>query len=197
MIETKLYGVSTGDGNNGVSHMFPDYYVRTDDPWLLARAAAYGCWKPQCWPQLSDALQVDGESEFIISAWLYAGDEPGAETPVSYRECEDCQGSGERDQGLWCFACDGTGRIEEEDEDAFCDMPAPFILEVFPVASQPCECCGGEGVNPEDDSPCAGEKCTNCNGSGQVPDTRYGRPVYDSLEAALSADVIELARKDG
>jgi hypothetical protein len=32
----KWYSVSSGDGNNGVSRMYPDYYVRTADPFHLA-----------------------------------------------------------------------------------------------------------------------------------------------------------------
>ena len=33
------YGVSSGNGNNGVSHLYPDYYVRTADPFRLAELA--------------------------------------------------------------------------------------------------------------------------------------------------------------
>lgn len=82
--ETRLYGVSTGDGNNGVSHVFADYYVRTDDPYLLAAAASYSCWKQEVWGVLDRELQVDGEAEYTISAWLY--DEPG------FVPDEDCEG---------------------------------------------------------------------------------------------------------
>ena len=34
------YGVSSGNGNNGVSHLYPDYYVRTADPFRLAELAS-------------------------------------------------------------------------------------------------------------------------------------------------------------
>ena len=126
MTETKLYGVSTGDGNNGVSHMFPDYYVRTDDPWLLARAAAYGCWKQGDWGWLSSSMEVDGEAEYTISAFTL--DEPDTEHddeadysdtpapfilevfPVKEEECEDC-GLGRRQLAEVCPTCDGTGKV--------------------------------------------------------------------------------------
>lgn len=70
-METKLYGVSSGDGDSGVSHMFADYYVRTDEPWRLAKLAAATMFKPefQCWAK--ENVQVDGDAECVISAFFY------------------------------------------------------------------------------------------------------------------------------
>lgn len=75
--EIRLYGVSTGAGNTGVSRGFPDFYVRTAEPYLLAAAAAYGCWKPKAWDFLDSELQLGGEAEYTISAWLDGGYESG------------------------------------------------------------------------------------------------------------------------
>ena len=61
----RWYGVSTGDGNNGVSHMFPDYYVFTNDPWELAERAATSSLKPDT------EFEVDGDDDYTISAVVY------------------------------------------------------------------------------------------------------------------------------
>ena len=66
---TRLYGVSSGNGNDGVSQMFPDYYVRTDSPWQLAELAALSTFKPgagQAWCKRH--VEIDGESEYTIQA---------------------------------------------------------------------------------------------------------------------------------
>ncbi len=71
MTDTRLYGVSSGDGNNGVSRMFADYYVRTNDPWRLAQLAALTEFKPDWQERAKEALEVDGEDEYTISAVIY------------------------------------------------------------------------------------------------------------------------------
>jgi hypothetical protein len=76
--ETKLYAVSSGNGNDGVSHSFPDYYVRTDDPWRLARLALVGSFKSRYWDFVVDEMDVGGEEDYTISACLYEG--PDGET---------------------------------------------------------------------------------------------------------------------
>lgn len=178
--EVCLYGVSTGDGNNGVSHMFANYYVRTADPWLLARAAAYAEWQPAAWDYLDSELRVDGEAEYTISAMLYEAPDfepPTVDCPDCYDgqvpvDCHVCEGSGLAENDTEncphcagtgmdtedCPNCDGTGQVPEEYYE---NGPAAFILEVFPE-NEP----------------------------------REGRPVYDSIEDALGADAIERARKE-
>ena len=69
--EPRWYGVSTGDGNNGVSHMFPDYYVFTDDPWELAERAAQSDLKEEYHDQIE--LREDGSGEGA-SAEVYTGE---------------------------------------------------------------------------------------------------------------------------
>jgi len=67
-----LYGVSFGDGNNGVSQMYPRYYVRTCEPYTLAAAAMvaqFNDGEGQYWA--SQAVEVDGEADYGIDATIY------------------------------------------------------------------------------------------------------------------------------
>lgn len=70
--ETKWYGVSSGNGNDGVSHMFPDYYVKTNDPWRLAYLAAVTEFKDEFQQWAKENVEVDGETEYTISASFYS-----------------------------------------------------------------------------------------------------------------------------
>lgn len=87
--EARYYGVSYGNGNDGVSHMFADFYVKTDDPWRLARLAMVSEFKPGEGQAFAlDEMQVDGEADYTISAVIYEppledGEEP-AEEGMSY-----------------------------------------------------------------------------------------------------------------
>lgn len=74
-LEPRWYGVSTGNGNDGVSHMFANYYVFTDDPWLLAHAATIDNFEPGPWRDLAVNADVDGEADYTISAVIYEGPE--------------------------------------------------------------------------------------------------------------------------
>lgn len=71
----KLFAVSTGDGNSGVSQLYPDYYVTTADPWRLARLATVDQFKPEHMQWAIDACDTDGEEDFTIYATIY--DPPG------------------------------------------------------------------------------------------------------------------------
>lgn len=73
MTESRWYAVSTGNGNDGVSHMFPDYYVKTNDPWLLAHAAMISEWNDRWWA--AENVEVDGGAEYNIQAVIYEGPE--------------------------------------------------------------------------------------------------------------------------
>lgn len=140
----KLYGVSFGNGNDGVSQMFADYYVRTNDPWTLARAAMLSQFKPgmgHAWANRH--MDVDGDSESTIFAALFSppcedtkdGEYPELPEDVDFEDAEDGRNWGMHN-GAW------------------------MICEVFP-----------------EDKP------------------RDGRMIYDSLEDALTEDVIKLARE--
>ena len=81
----RWYGVSTGDGNSGVSHMFPDYYVRTKHPWCLAERAALACIADNWRDAAKDALVLDGEPDYTIYATIF--------DPLDYEpEDEDDEG---------------------------------------------------------------------------------------------------------
>lgn len=130
--KVRLYGVSTGDGNNGVSHMFADYYVITGDPWRLALAATLAEFKSgfgKAWALRN--VDIDGDSEYGISACLY--------NPP----CEDSEDGEYPDH---CPAYDALGLMEYNGHD--CDESpddcedgrnysdgngAWFLLDVFPA----------------------------------------------------------------
>ena len=59
------FGVSTGDGNMGVSHIFPDYIVRNvADLWELAERAA----KSDIKPEHHDEIEVDGDDTCVVAS---------------------------------------------------------------------------------------------------------------------------------
>jgi hypothetical protein len=86
----RLYGVSHGNGNDGVSHIFADYYVHTDDPWRLARLALAGQFKLDWIDKALAEADVDGDDDYTIYATIYNpldwADEDG--------ECSWCEANG-------------------------------------------------------------------------------------------------------
>lgn len=88
----RLYGVSFGNGNDGVSHTYPSYYVRTCEPFALAAAALLSEFKPKYRPMVAEAMEVDGEADYTIYATLYnpLDDEDGSwcEVNGAYSICE-------------------------------------------------------------------------------------------------------------
>lgn len=83
----RLYGVSSGNGNDGVSHMFADYYVYTDDPWKLAKLALVSGFKDDWKERALDVCEIDGESDYTIAAVIYDPlDEEYSEEDGSYSE---------------------------------------------------------------------------------------------------------------
>lgn len=67
----RLYAVSHGDGNIGVSHIFPDYYVHTDEPFRLATLAMVTSFNPTFQQAALDAVEVDGDADYTVSAVIY------------------------------------------------------------------------------------------------------------------------------
>ena len=66
------YGVSSGNGNDGVSQMHPDYYVRTADPYRLAELAVVDSFKAgdgMVWAR--ESVDVDGARDYTIMATIY------------------------------------------------------------------------------------------------------------------------------
>jgi hypothetical protein len=68
--QAKRYAVSSGNGNDGISHYWPDYIVTTDDPWTLARLAALTEFKPEFQSWAASELHVDGDEEYGIQAMI-------------------------------------------------------------------------------------------------------------------------------
>jgi len=62
--------------------MFADYYVMTDDPWRLAKLALVAQFNDKWKERALDAADVDGESDYTISAVIYnpLDDEPDEES---------------------------------------------------------------------------------------------------------------------
>jgi hypothetical protein len=88
----RLYGVSYGNGNDGVSHTFADFYVRTNDPWRLAELALISDFKSDWKVRAQDAALIDGESDYTISATIY--------DPLD-EECDDSDESYSAANGAW------------------------------------------------------------------------------------------------
>ena len=88
-MEHQLYGVSSGNGNMGVSHIFADYYVRTNDPWRLATLAMVSQFKEQYVKDAIEACEVDGEPEYTVTACIL---EPLDAVPCEDDDCthDDC-----------------------------------------------------------------------------------------------------------
>ena len=78
----RWYGVSYGNGNDGVSQFDPAYLVYTDDPYTLARAAQMAEWKDRRWAK--ENTDVDGEADCGVNATVYEG--PNGETQFGAAE---------------------------------------------------------------------------------------------------------------
>ena len=132
----RWYGVSFGDGSNGVSHMWPSYYVRTFDPWTLASAALIDRFDAGHMAQASEELDTGGEADYGISATLY---EPlDREEPESHYHCESCDGEWDEASGATvCESCGSHDITEEQGEyESWCDANGAYMIcEVFPVES--------------------------------------------------------------
>lgn len=123
--EPKYYGVSTGDGNNGVSHMFPNYIVKTDDPWKLAEAAALAEFNESGKEWSKENMDMDGDEEYCISVTF-------PESPETQKEYSELE---ERLYGVKCNEPEDKKlihKLERELENFGCDC-AWFIVDVFPI----------------------------------------------------------------
>lgn len=67
----RLYGVSFGNGNDGVSHTYANFYVRTCEPYTLAAAAVLSDFKPGEGIVFAiKNIEIDGEADYGISATI-------------------------------------------------------------------------------------------------------------------------------
>jgi hypothetical protein len=91
MTHKRIYGVSYGNGNDGVSQLHPDFYVKTADPWTLARAAMIDQFRTIAGRNYAaKRMDVDGEAEYGIQACIYdPPDSPGwSEHNGAWRLCD-------------------------------------------------------------------------------------------------------------
>lgn len=102
----RWYGVSFGNGNDGVSHLFPDYYVRCTDPWRLAHIAILSQIVDDYQTKASEALEVDGEEDYTIYAMI--------RNPLDWDE----------------------ENLTDEDGEDWCSANGAWMIcEVFPITS--------------------------------------------------------------
>lgn len=164
--EARLYAVSSGNGNDGVSHMFPDYYVHTNDPYRLAALAMVSSFDHKFKQAAADACEVDGESDYTISATIYNPEDVDPSEAVTEMCCSDCEHTwtvdGEIPDDLQCPKCDSRDVESSDDDGTYCDVNGAWqIIEIFPEES---------------------------------PNAR--RPIYDSLEECFDDDDLKLVPSD-
>ncbi len=120
----RWYGVSFGNGNDGVSHMYPAYYVKTFDPWTLAAAALIGDMASDYHDWASENMDVDGEADYGISAMILNPPDDNSDWRPDHSECgdgEDCEG---------CPECEN-----QEPDGSWSDANGAWrICEIFPVS---------------------------------------------------------------
>lgn len=89
MADSRIYGVSYGNGNDGVSQLYPDFYVRTDEPYRLARCALIDTMRTIAGRNFAArTMEIDGEAEFTISATLMYGPHDESEFGAAWLICE-------------------------------------------------------------------------------------------------------------
>jgi hypothetical protein len=165
MSETRYYAVSSGNGNDGVSHMFPDYIVKTNRPWALARLAALSTFKKgegQTW--CDENLELDGEADHTIFAVLHESPETQEERAEMETRCEELRKDYAEMEANDATAAelealqDEITALEDETEGFGCDT-AWQIFDVFPYEAD------------------------------ENHEARHGTPpTYESLEECFGAD---------
>ena len=106
MATIRTYGVSTGNGNDGVSHTYADYYVKTDSPWLLAHCAVLAEFKPGKGREFAiEETDIDGESDCTITACIYDPPRDEQDFPVT-----------ELESGKWIVDDEPDEEYDSEDE---------------------------------------------------------------------------------
>lgn len=124
------YAVSFGNGNDGVSHAWPNYTVRTCDPYRLAAAAVIDSFKPAYQAWAAKSMMIDGEPDCTISATIF--DPPDDETEHEF-ECPECghewrHGARESD----CPECDETDIKCSDPESCWSQFNGAWLIcEIF------------------------------------------------------------------
>jgi hypothetical protein len=86
--EPRWYGVSFGNGNDGVSQSWPSFAVCTNEPYVLARLCLLGQFSYQRKPWANENMEVDGEADYTISATLSEGPNGETEFGAAWMICE-------------------------------------------------------------------------------------------------------------
>ena len=118
--EARYYGVSSGDGNNGVSHMYPDYIVKTNEPFRLAELAAISSYKPEYQQWALRNVTVDGEGDYTVYATFHESYETQQERDAMQARLDNMREDDPDREAL-----------EQEIEHYGCDY-AELCFEVFP-----------------------------------------------------------------
>lgn len=173
----RWYGVSFGNGNDGVSHMWPGFYLKTCEPYVLAVAAMLSHFKAGegiAWAV--ENLNVDGEPEYGISATLF--------NPPDDREDYDRE-------------LEAAHEAVTDAENELADLAGSDDEEAREQAEENLEAAQNALTELEDADPVA---WSDTNGAWmicevfQVDEPDYSRLVYDSLRETFSTDLIEIAR---
>lgn len=149
MTEARWYGVSSGNGNDGVSHTFADYYVKTNEPYRLADLAMitqFESWN-QKWA--TDRLDTDGEAEYTISCVIHDSKEVEDERDEMRQRAADLRETGDDEDA------EQADELENEADEYGTDY-AEYIIDVFPC--EPDEQCEGRPTY-ESLEACFGDDC--------------------------------------
>lgn len=178
----RWYGVSMGNGNDGVSQMYPTMYVKTCEPYTLAAAAMLAEFKPgegHAW--VADNLQVDGGPDYTIAATLY---DPPDDRDDYERDLEGAQEA----------VTDAENNLADLDEN---DLEARDITETALGVAEIAL------TTLEDNDP---GSWSEVNGAWMIlevfqvdADTIFSfatrAPIYESLRECYPEDLLALARE--
>jgi hypothetical protein len=147
--QARWYGVSYGNGNDGVSQLFPNFYVFTAEPYRLASLAIVAQYKREWKAAALETMIVDGEEDYTISATILdpldAQDDRESDLESlrqdvedAYKELEAAQESEDADEIVAAerAVCDAEQALEdvESDESTWHDSNGAYaIVEVFPI----------------------------------------------------------------
>jgi len=192
----RWFAVSSGNGNDGVSHIFPDYFCRCTpkQAFDLAAAAMISSFKPTGYDWACDNVTVDGESDYTITAAILDPPEDETESP-DYQDIAESNGfrvlsvsrgmetgfawgTMDSDEAAgsmlsteseaWKACCNENELMEEEDSGSWSEANGAWMLiDVFPV---------DDDFNPADPDP-------------------WRKPRYESLAECFDESVLKLAEQ--
>lgn len=175
----RWFGVSFGNGNDGVSRSFPSYYVRTNDPYHLAACAMLANFNnatAEDKARIIDATEVDGEADYGVNATIYNPEDIEPEDR-SFGECDLCDNPDKCKDQMMCDL--GEMPAEDEESELWCNVNGAWLIcEVFPVDEMP-------GCMLITDS-------VDGRTVEHVQYNPYGPPAYCTLADAFNAEDLRL-----